>query len=48
MKFSINKNILLSNLQFISKATPLRSTIPIISSAMFVVKNSKLKIRATD
>ena len=48
MKFTIDKNILLSNLQLISKATPLRSTIPIISSAIFIVENSKLKIRSTD
>ena len=48
MKFSINKDILLTTLQLISKATPIRSTLPIISSALFVVEKNILTIRATD
>ena len=48
MKFSINKKELLSALQLLSKATPVRSTLPIISSGLFVVKNNKLFIRTTD
>ena len=48
MKFSINKKELLSALQLLSKATPIRSTLPIISSGLFVVENNKLCIRTTD
>ncbi len=48
MKFSIEKNILLNSLQILSKATPIRSTLPIISSALFTIVDNKLNIRATD
>ena len=48
MKFSINKNTLLKNLQLLSKATPSRSTLPIISSALFMTEENKLSMRATD
>ena len=48
MKFSIEKNLLLTKLQLLSKATPTRSTLPIISSALFIIKNNVLNVRATD
>ena len=48
MKFSISKNLLLTKLQLLSKATPTRSTLPIISSALFIIKNNTLKVRTTD
>ena len=48
MKFSIEKDILLSKLQLLSKAIPSRTTIPIIGCALFTYKNNKLNIRATD
>ena len=48
MKFSIDKNLLLSKLQLLSKATPARSTLPIINSALFTIKKNRLNIRATD
>ena len=48
MKFSINKNTLLTKLQLLSKATPSRSTLPILGSALFTQKNKTLNIRATD
>ena len=48
MKFSIKKKLLLSNLQLLSKAIPSRSTLPIISCALFTHKNNQLNIRTTD
>ena len=48
MKFYIEKKILLNSLQILSKATPIRSTLPIISSALFTIVDNKLNIRATD
>ena len=48
MTFSINKNILLTKLQLLSKASPSRTTLPIIASALFTYKNNSLNIRATD
>ena len=48
MEFSIDKATLLKNLQLISKAIPSRSTLPIISSALFTVKDNILSLRATD
>ena len=48
MKFSIDKNFLLAKLQILSKATPSRSTLPIITSALFTVEKESLYIRATD
>ena len=48
MKFSIDKKILLTKLQLLSKAIPSRTTLPIIGSALFTYKNNKLNIRATD
>ena len=48
MKFTINKNTLLKKLQLLSKAIPSRSTLPIISSALFTTKGNQLGMRATD
>ena len=48
MKFTVDKGVLLKNLQLLSKAVPSRSTLPIISSALFTVKNDVLSLRATD
>ena len=48
MKFTIDKNILLSKLQLLVKAIPSRSTLPIISSALFCVVKNKLLLRSTD
>ena len=48
MKFSINKNTLQTTLQLLSKAVPTRSTLPIISCALFTHKNNNLFIRTTD
>ena len=48
MKFTIDKVTLLKNLQLLSKAIPSRSTLPIISSALFTVKGNDLSLRATD
>ena len=48
MKFSIDKNTLQTTLQLLSKAVPTRSTLPIISCALFTHKNKNLFIRTTD
>ena len=48
MKFTLDKSALLKNLQLLSKAIPQRSTLPIISSALFIVKDEILSLRATD
>jgi DNA polymerase-3 subunit beta len=48
MKFSIDKKTLLTNLQLLSKAIPTRSTLPIISSALFTIENNTLNLRSTD
>ena len=48
MKFSINRKTLLNTLQFLSKAIPTRSTLPIIGCALFTQKENKLTIRSTD
>ena len=49
MKFSIEKNNLYNVLQLLIKAVPSRSTLPIISCALFSIKkNAKLNIRTTD
>ena len=48
MKFSIEKNILLQSLQLLSKAIPTRSTLPILSCALFKIENKNLHIRSTD
>ena len=48
MKFSIKRKTLLSALQLLSKATPTRSTLPIIGCALFTQKSENLNIRTTD
>jgi len=48
MNFSINRDSLLKKLQFLSKAVPTRSTLPIISCALFTQKENNLNIRTTD
>ena len=48
MKFIIEKTSLLSKLQLLSKATPSRTTLPIIRSALFTYKKNTLNIRTTD
>ena len=44
MKFSIDKNSLLTKLQLLSKAIPTRTTLPIIGSALFTHKKNILNI----
>ena len=48
MNFSIDKNILFNSLQILSKAVPTRSTLPIISCALFSLNKNILNIRTTD
>ena len=48
MKFLIKRITLLSALQLLSKATPTRSTLPIIGCALFTQKSGNLNIRTTD
>jgi len=48
MEFSIQRSLLLNALQLLSKATPTRSTLPIIGCALFKIKSEKLNIRTTD
>ena len=48
MKISINKNELQSALQKLSKATPNRSTLPILSCVLLQTKNNETILRSTD
>ena len=48
MKFSIEKSQLLQSLQYINKAIPTRSTLPVLSCALFNLKDNKLTIRTTN
>ncbi len=48
MKITITKQKLLEALQKISKATPTRSTIPILNCVLFSTENKNLILRATD
>ena len=48
MKFSVEKASLLHSLQHINKVIPSRSTLPILSCALFEIKNNQLLIRATN
>ena len=48
MTFSIERNDLLNVLQILSKAVPTRSTLPIISCALFTKTKNNLNIRTTD
>jgi len=48
MQFSIDKNILLSHIQKVSKVSPTRSTMPILNSILFEVSDEKLTLRSSD
>ena len=48
MKFSTSKNELQEALQKLSKATPLRSTLPILSCILIKATNEKTTLIATD
>ena len=48
MKFSISKNELQQALQKLSKATPTRSTLPILSCVLITATNNKTTLRTTD
>ena len=48
MKFTIDQKLLHTNLQFLSKATPQRSTMPIIGCGLFKINKDILNIRTTD
>jgi DNA polymerase-3 subunit beta len=48
MNVSISRNSLQSALQNLAKATPTRSTIPILSSVLFTARKEKLEMRTTD
>ena len=48
MKFSTSKNELQNTLQKLSKATPSRSTLPILSSVLINVSEEETTIKSTD
>lgn len=48
MNFSITQKELQAALQHLSKATPARSTIPILSNVLFTTENGHLVLRTTD
>ena len=48
MKFSTSKNELQQALQKLSKATPTRSTLPILSCLLIKATNKKTTLRSTD
>jgi DNA polymerase-3 subunit beta len=48
MKFSVEKATLLQSLQHVNKAIPTRSTLPILSCALFEIIEEQLLIRATN
>lgn len=48
MKFSVEKSTLLHSLQHVNKAIPTRSTLPILSCALFEITEDSLSIRATN
>lgn len=48
MKFSISQSVLQTALQHLSKATPTRSTVPILSNVLFATENDLLVLRTTD
>ena len=48
MNVSISRNSLQSALQNLAKATPTRSTIPILSSVLFTARKEELEMRTTD
>jgi len=48
MHFSVNKTSLLSNIQKVSKVSPTRSTMPILNSILFDIKENQLTLRSSD
>ncbi|MCK4296861.1 MAG: DNA polymerase III subunit beta, partial [Candidatus Marinimicrobia bacterium] len=48
MHFSVNKNVLFSHMQKVSKVSPIRSTMPILNSILFEVKDNNLSLRSSD
>ena len=48
MQFSIDKNALLSHIQKVSKASPVRSTMAILNCILFEVKGNNLNLRTSD
>tara|TARA_B100001750_G_scaffold188167_1_gene157786 strand:+ start:171 stop:1286 length:1116 start_codon:yes stop_codon:yes gene_type:complete len=48
MKITISRNTLQTSLQHLAKATPTRSTIPILSHVLFSARENELELRATD
>ena len=48
MKFSTSKNELQEALQKLSKATPLRSTLPVLSCVLINATNNKTTLTTTD
>ncbi|MBU1066030.1 DNA polymerase III subunit beta [bacterium] len=48
MQFSVDKNNLLSHIQKVSKVSPTRSTMPILNSILFDIKENQLTLRSSD
>jgi len=48
MKFTVSKQDFFLVLQKVSNVTPIRSTLPILSSILFTAKDNTLKMRSTD
>ncbi len=48
MHFSISKNVLLSNMQKVSKVSSTKSTMPILNSILFEVEGNNLSLRSSD
>jgi len=48
MKFTVSKENFFNVLQKVSNVTPVRSTLPILSCILFIVKDNTLKMRSTD
>jgi DNA polymerase-3 subunit beta len=48
MKFSVDKTTLLQSLQYVNKAIPTRTTLPILNCALFEIKDEQLLIKTTN
>lgn len=48
MQFSVDKNVLLSHIQKVSKVSPARTTMAILNSILFEVKDNQLTLRSSD
>jgi len=48
MKFTVSKNDLYQSLQKVSKVTPVRSTLPILSCILVTAEDGELRFRSTD